>query len=108
MKNILLIDTSDNKKISVTLNINDKLFSVTSDPTKLKSQIVLTLIDKLLKDHNLRLEDITAVEVNLISGSFTGVRVGASIANALGFALKIPINGKKVGDFVEPLYNDLI
>jgi tRNA threonylcarbamoyladenosine biosynthesis protein TsaB len=33
------------------------------------------------------------------------VRVGASVANALGFSLKIPVNGKKVGDLVEPLYN---
>ncbi|EKD65038.1 MAG: hypothetical protein ACD_50C00208G0010, partial [uncultured bacterium] len=31
------------------------------------------------------------IEVNTHPGSFTGIRVGMAIANALGFALKIPI-----------------
>jgi tRNA threonylcarbamoyladenosine biosynthesis protein TsaB len=67
--------------------------------------VVLILIDKLLREYGLRIKDITRIEVNLGPGSFTGVRVGASVANALGFSLKIPVNGKKVGDLAEPLYN---
>ncbi len=105
MGKTLLIDASDNKKIKVGLKIDKKSFYLSSNSTVLKSQAVLILIDKLLKKHKLRVEDLTQVEVNLGPGSFTGVRVGVSVANALGFSLKIPVNGKKVGDFAEPLYN---
>ena len=105
MKKTLLIDTSDNKKIKIGLKIDKKSFYLNSNPTALKSQAVLILIDKLLKKHGLQIKDVTQIEVNLCPGSFTGVRVGVSVANALGFSLKIPVNGKKVGDLVEPLYN---
>jgi len=105
MENILLIDTADNKKIKVGLKIDKKSFYLNSNPTALKSQVVLVLIDKLLKKHGLQIKEVTQIEVNLGPGSFTGVRVGASVANALGFSLKIPVNGKIVGDLVEPLYN---
>lgn len=105
MGKTLLIDTSDNKKIKIGLKIDKKAFYLNSKPTALKSQVVLILIDKLLKKHGLQIKDVTQIQVNLGPGSFTGVRVGASVANALGFSLKIPVNGKKVGDLVEPLYN---
>lgn len=105
MRNILLIDTVDNKKIKIGLKIDKKAFYLNSNPTALKSQVVLILIDKLLKKHKLQIKDVTQIQVNLGPGSFTGVRVGVSVANALGFLLKIPVNGKKVGDLAEPLYN---
>lgn len=105
MEKILLIDTADNKKIKLGLKIDKKLFYLISNATALRSQAVLILIDKLLRKHKLRVKDLTQIEVNLSLGSFTGVRVGASIANALGFSLKIPINDKKVGDLAEPVYN---
>ena len=107
MGNILLIDTSSNKKISVGLRLeNKKTFSVENDATVLKSQILLILIDKLLSEHNLKISDINEIKVNLGPGSFTGLRVGIAVANTLGFTLKIPINGKKLGELVEPLYNN--
>ena len=105
MGKTLLIDTTDNKKIKVGLKIDKKIFYLNSNPTTLKSQVVLILIDKLLNKHGLEIKDLTQIEVNLGPGSFTGVRVGVSVANALAFSLKIPVNGKIVGDFVEPLYN---
>ena len=105
MGKILLIDTSDNKKIKIGLKIDKKTFYLNSSPTALKSQVVLILIDKLLNKHGLGIEDLTQIEVSLGPGSFTGVRVGVSVANALGVSLKIPVNGKKVGDLAEPVYN---
>ncbi|MCL5020010.1 MAG: tRNA (adenosine(37)-N6)-threonylcarbamoyltransferase complex dimerization subunit type 1 TsaB [Patescibacteria group bacterium] len=107
MGNILFIDTSSNKKISVGLRLeNKKTFSVENDATVLKSQILLILIDKLLSEHNLGINDVNEIKVNLGPGSFTGLRVGIAVANTLGFMLKIPINGKKLGELVEPLYNN--
>jgi tRNA threonylcarbamoyladenosine biosynthesis protein TsaB len=105
MGKILFIDTTDNKKINVGLKTNRKAFYLSSSPSALKSQIVLLLIDKLLKRHKLQIKDMNQIEINQGPGSYTGIKVGVSVANALGFSLKIPINDKKVGDLVEPLYN---
>ena len=69
-----------------------------------KAQIVLPLMEELLKKHKLQLSDLNAITVNTGPGSYTGIRVGISIANALGFALQIPINGTEIGAFVTPVY----
>lgn len=96
----LCVDTSDNKKIIIGLD--DKRWEFkTKEP---KSQKLLELIDKTLKKQKKALKDVTEIEVNLGPGSFTGLRVGLSVANALAWALKISINGRKIGKLVEPKY----
>jgi len=69
-----------------------------------KAQVVLPLLEKLFKEHNLSLKDLSAIEVNPGPGSFTGIRVGLSIANTLGFLLTIPVNGEKVGEPAKASY----
>ena len=93
--NVLILDTADNKKISIALKINDKKYILTQKISSNKTQIVLPMIDKMLKKHKVKLKDIHEVEVNTGYGSFTGIRVGMAIANALGFVLKIPVKGFK-------------
>ena len=103
MSKILLIDTSSNKEIEVGLEIDGKVFLLKHQVDR-KNQEVLPLIEKLLKQHKLTLKDLTKIEVNPGPGSFTGLRVGVSVANALGALLKIPVNDKEVGEIVEPVY----
>ena len=103
MSNILFIDTSDNKEIRVKLSINDKEYSLSKEFDR-KKQVVLPLIEQILRENDLVLKDTNEVKVNCGPGSFTGLRVGVAIANTLGFLLKIPINGKEVGEIVEPVY----
>jgi tRNA threonylcarbamoyladenosine biosynthesis protein TsaB len=50
------------------------------------------------------MDQIKEIEVNLGPGSFTGLRVGVSVANALAWTLKVPVNGKKIGELVKPKY----
>ena len=105
MNTILFIDTSNNKEVMVGLEIDGKEnFSRQPLDTR-KAQAVLPMVDALLKKHQLSLQDISEIKVNPGPGSFTGVRVGVSIANALGFLLNIPVNGKKAGETVEPVYS---
>lgn len=98
----LFIDTSDRNEVKVAVEFNNKLYKKTVK--NIQSQNVLQLIDKLLKEKKFKLKDIEEIEVKTGPGSFTGLRVGVSVANALGFALKIPVNGKKAGE-VHPSYD---
>ena len=91
MNNILLIDTSSNKIIRIGIRINGKEYIMKRKIGKHKAQVVLPMIDKLLKEQRISLKDLKAVEVNAGPGSFTGIRVGMAIANAFSFALKIPV-----------------
>lgn len=99
---LLYIDTSDNQKTIVGLG--QKRLEKPTGPDK--SQPVLTLINQILKKNKKTLKDLTEIEVNTGPGSFTGLRVGIAVANALSWALKIPVNGKRVGKKkpVEPIY----
>jgi tRNA threonylcarbamoyl adenosine modification protein YeaZ len=100
----LIIDTSSNKKIKVGLEIAGKKNLIARALDRKKAQAVLPMIDEILGKHKIELKDFTGIKVNPGPGSFTGLRVGISIANTLGFLLKIPVNGKKVGEIIEPEY----
>ena len=104
MDKIIIIDSSSNKETKIGLKIGEKTFWEIKESGVLRSQAVLPMIDEMVKTHNLTIHDITKVEVNRGPGSFTGLRVGIAIANALGFSLKIPVNNKKVGEIEVPKY----
>src|SRR3972149_5808009 len=98
----LFIDTSDSENIVV--GVGDKHYE-----TKAKegaSQRLLPFIDEVLKKEKLSLKDIKEIEVETGPGSFTGLRVGVSVANALGWSLGIPVNGKDLrkGEVVDIKY----
>lgn len=94
---ILYINTKDQKIVSVSLrDVEGKLLTSLSEENKHGSQVLLPLIKKILDSNKLDTRDITGVEVETGPGSFTGLRVGVAVANAFGFALNIPVNGKKI------------
>jgi tRNA threonylcarbamoyladenosine biosynthesis protein TsaB len=100
----LIIDTTNNEEIVVGFAVDGrKDIRQTIRPLK-KSQIVLPLIESLLETHQKTLADITAITVNPGPGSFTGIRVGLSIANTLAVLYAVPVNGKKVGELEQAVY----
>lgn len=102
--NILKLDTSNNLKTKVELSLGGKNYVLEEERGKPGDQNVLELVEKLLEANNLTLKEIDSLEINTGPGSFTGLRVGAAIANALSFGLQVSINGKPVGETVEPTY----
>ena len=62
---------------------------------------VVSAIADLLKKHNLSVDDIEGVLVNKGPGSFTGLRIGISVANALSYSLNIPIVGAQDENWIE-------
>lgn len=93
---ILHINTKEQNKISVALKKDGKIIKTVSTQNKFGSQVLLPLILKLLQPKTYNLKTLKAIEVETGPGSFTGLRVGVAVANALGFALEIPVNGKKI------------
>jgi len=93
---ILYIDTADAKEISVSLLQGGKLIKKMEDKNRFGSQALLPLIKKILKEEEIELKELKEITFNTGSGSFTGLKVGASVANSLGFSLGIPVNGKKM------------
>lgn len=99
----LYLDTSDNLKTVV--RIDDQEFLKTySSP---RDQDVLGAIKAALEESGREIREVTEIEVNQGPGSFTGLRVGVSVANALGFGLKVPVNGRPIGKLTEPEYGKL-
>lgn len=84
MKNILYLDTADEKII-----IKIGQYQFISDNHRADN--VLLEIQKLLRRAKITLKDLDAISVNPGPGkSYTGLRVGVAITNALGWALKQP------------------
>lgn len=100
--NILHIDTTDNKKIILSLKTEKGEDRIEKELESYRSQLLLPQIVSLLQKNNLLFQDLTEVTVNSGPGSFTGIRVGVAVANAIGFALHIPVNGQHIP--VEPTY----
>lgn len=55
------------------------------------SETILPLAEALLRENGFSTVDMDAFAVDVGPGSFTGVRIGVSIANALGFAANKPV-----------------
>lgn len=91
---ILTIDTSDREKVLVTIKDKAQILAELSSNNEFGSQVLLPLIKQVLQKANKEFKDLTAIEVNTGPGSYTGLKVGVSVANALGFSLNIPVNGK--------------
>jgi tRNA threonylcarbamoyladenosine biosynthesis protein TsaB len=49
------------------------------------------VIDDLLTQLNAKLADITGIAVYEGPGSYTGLRISISVANALGYSLDVPV-----------------
>ena len=103
----LFIDTSKREEIIASLSIDGKISKKTQTATMHTSQMLLPLVDALLKENNLAITDVQSISVNPGPGSFTGLRVGIAIANTLSYMLHIPVNGKKFegGLLVVPSYS---
>lgn len=89
----LTIDTSKQEETTVALLSNNEQVATLTEK-KVNTQLVLPLIEKMLKEQQVKLSNIKEIEVNTGPGSFTGLRVGVAVATTLGKLLHIPVNGQ--------------
>ncbi len=91
---LLLIDTSEISSIVALGNKQGKIIDIRKNITKLKlSQTLLSEINLLLERNRVSLKGLKGIIVIQGPGSFTGLRVGTSVANSLGYGLKTPVAG---------------
>lgn len=57
-------------------------------------------IDQLLTRNSLTLQDLTGIVCYSGPGSFTGLRIGLTVANAFAGSLSIPISGQTGEDWI--------
>lgn len=88
----LYIDTSNIQK--AIIKFDDEVFETES--RKNNSQTLLPFIEKELAIRGLSFSSITEIEVHPGPGSFTGLRVGLSIAQSLAWILQVPLNNKRI------------
>ena len=88
-------------KIYLDLSVSKVAKVQLKDGDAIKDEVIgksaLVLIDTLLKKHHLKLTDLEEVDSFKGPGSFTGLKVGATIANTINYALG---NNKTI----EPVY----
>ena len=88
---ILFIDTHA-EIITVALKNNDDLFIKTKESEYSHSVYTMPMIESLFKENNLNIKDLKKIIVVNGPGSFTGIRIGLSIAKTMAYALNIDIN----------------
>lgn len=101
----LCIDTSDRFKSIIRLEVREKKFEEIIDSDKPHSEKILQSIETICKKANVTPQMIEEVFVNEGPGSYTGLRVGISIANSLALSSGARINGQELGTLAEPVYS---
>ena len=91
MYNTLIIDTAL-PQLSLALVCKNGDIKTIELEEEFKHAKVITLeIEKLVQSCNIHVSDLNFIAINEGPGSFTGLRVGSSIAKGLCFGLKIPL-----------------
>ncbi len=89
--NSLFIDTHD-KVISIALYQGGKVLDYKQvESTKSHGDLTMPMISDLLKNNKFTVHNLNEILVINGPGSFTGVRIGVTIAKTLAYTLEIPI-----------------
>lgn len=90
MSFILNLETSS-KNCSVSLSSNGDLIDSfdLEDQNYRHSELLTSSIQNILTENNLNVEDLSAISVGIGPGSFTGLRIGLSVAKGLCYPHKI-------------------
>ena len=90
---ILGIDSSA-RSASAAITDGEKVLGCFYTNTGLThSQTLMPMIESLLKNANVRLDDIDLIAVNKGPGSFTGIRIGVAAAKGMADVRKLPVYG---------------
>jgi len=87
--NLLAIDTAASV-LSVAVANGSEIFSAETEAVTRHSELVMELIDDLIKKAHIQPKDLNGILCMGGPGSFTGLRIGYSIAKGLALSLSVP------------------
>ena len=90
---ILQIDTAT-QVCSVALSEDEKVIGcMESQEANVHSRLLTVFIKEMLEDLGIRYSQLNAVAVSMGPGSYTGLRIGVSVAKGFCYGLDIPLIG---------------
>ncbi len=99
---LVLTIRTDKPEAEIGLFENDKQLAYeTWEAHRQLSATVHTKTDSLLQGNNKKLQNIGGIVAFKGPGSFTGLRIGLSVANALAYGLNIPIISQEGDGWIE-------
>lgn len=113
---VLAIDTS-NYVLGVAIVDEEKVIGeVITNLPKNHSVRVMPTIEQLMKECGIKPKELERIVVAMGPGSYTGVRIGVTIAKTLAWSLEIPLvgvssleivaaNGRHFNGFISPLFD---
>ena len=96
--NKLIIDVAS-EKIFLMIIINNDIYNIIYENTKINYEKLTTIINDFLKTKNLEIKDISKIYINRGPGSFAGIRNSLSIVKAFNIAKKIDYYCYSLRDF---------
>lgn len=89
---IILTIRTDKPEAEVGIYDDEKqLAYVTWQAHRALAETLLTKIRDVLAEHELTLQNVQGIACYEGPGSFTGLRIGLTVANALAYGLQVPI-----------------
>lgn len=88
---ILAIDTSTTHSSCAVMDDNNIVGDFSINQSMSHNEILLVMVDEMLKKLNIDIEDIDLLVAVTGPGSFTGIRIGVTVVKALAMALNKPI-----------------
>ena len=91
----ILVIRTDKPEAEIGLYQDDKRLAYKKWPADRRlSETTHIELQKILDESSISLKEVQGIVVFKGPGSFTGLRIGMSVANALAYGLKIPIVAK--------------
>lgn len=104
---ILAIETSS-AACSIALMVDDDILAMHEMMPMQHAKNILPMIKKLLHTKDIDLKQLDAVAFGCGPGSFTGIRLAASVAQGLGYACQLPlIPVSSLAAIAQATYQDL-
>lgn len=91
MENIILALETTDAQASVALYRDGQVVETLIDSAQRHEETVMPAVQNLLTEAGVKPQHLTGLAVDVGPGSFTGVRIGVCHANAMAYALRIPV-----------------